>query len=201
MSKSVEEHRTVIKKILDEYYELLKLYNKCWIQVLPYEEVPEEMLTGEVETDTRYNEKLRTWKMIPSDVTEEDIAELEKVIGIRLPAPLIAYYTSYYHLFTSDRNLSENTPMYKMSGIYDAYDKLLIKFGYLSFTWDACSDLFCMKVDENNQDCGIYLIDHGQLFAFDIETVTAEDINKVMRFEAKDFCDYLYNNTVGVVKQ
>lgn len=203
MNKSIEEYRTEIKKILDEYYELLKIHKKDEIQIVGDIKIPDGMFTGEVEFDTEYKDlKLRTWKMIPSDVTEEDIAELEKEIGIRLPDPLRAYYTSYYHLWDFQRNLSENSPVCKMDGIYNAYNELMIQFGYLPFTWDnqyGC--LFCMKFDENNNDCGIYIIDHGEMFSFDAETVTAQDIEKVMRFEAKDFCEYLYNVTVGMVKK
>lgn len=202
MNKSIEEYRTEIKKILDEYYELLKVYDKTEIQVLDYVEIPEGMFTGEVEIDTRYNNvEFRTWKMIPSDVTEEDIAELEKVIGIRLPDPLRAYYTSYYHLWDWERDLSRNSPTAKMEGIYNAYNELMIKFGYLPFTWIQDSWICCMKIDENNQDCGIYWIDHECLFGFDSETVTAHDIDKAMDFQAKDFCEYLYNETVGMVKR
>lgn len=202
MNKSVEEYRAEIRKILDEFYELLKIYNKFWIQEMSRDSIPEKMFTGEVEIDPEYNLELITWKMIPSDVTEEDISELEKEIGIRLPDPLRAYYTSYYHLWDFQRNISENSPKAKMSGIYNAYNKLMIKFSYLPFSWDnqyGC--LFCMKFDENNQDCGIYLIDHEEMFDFDAETVTVQDIEKVMRFEAKDFCEYLYNETVGMVKK
>ncbi len=202
MNKSVEEYRAEIRKILDEYYELLKIYDKTEIQVLDYVEIPDGMFTGEVEIDDKYNVELRTWKMIPSDVTEDDIAELEKVIGMRLPDPLRAYYTSYYHLWDCQRNLSENSPTAKMNGIYDAYSKLMIKFGYLPFTWDNEGGwLFCMKFDGNNQDCGIYWIDHEELFSFHAETVTAQDIEKVMDFQAKDFCEYLYDETVGMVKK
>lgn len=202
MVKSIDEYRAEIKKILDEYYELLKIHNKYEIQIVGDIKIPDGMFTGEVEFDTEYKDlKLRTWKMIPSDVTEEDIAQLEKVIGIRLPDPLRAYYTSYYHLWDWERDLSKNSPTAKMDGIYNAYNELMIQFGYLPFTWDnqyGC--LFCMKFDENNNDCGIYMIDHEEMFDFDAETVTAQDIEKVMRFEAKDFCDYLYNETVGMVK-
>lgn len=203
MNKSVEEYRMEIKKILDEYYELLKVYDKTEIQVLDYVEIPDGMFTGDIEIDTRYNNvELRTWKMIPSDVTEEDISELEKVMGICLPDPLKAYFTSYYHLWDSQRNIPENSPLSKMGGIYEAYDELLIRFGYLPFTWENQGAwLFCMKIDENNQDCGIYWIDHEYLFGFDSETVTAQEIDKVMDFQAKDFCEYLYNETVGMVKK
>lgn len=201
MSKSIEEYRTEIKKILDEYYELLKVYDKTEIQVPDFIEIPNGMFTGEVEEVSKYNITLRTWKMIPSDVTEEDIAELEKEIGVRLPDSLRAYYTSYYHLWDFERNLSINSPVAKMCGIYNAYDELMIKFGYLPFTWIQDAWICCMKFDENNQDCGIYMIDHEEMFAFDAETVTIQDIEKVMRFKAKNFCEYLYNETVGMVKE
>ena len=199
MNKSVEKYRDEIKKILDEYYELLRIYDKYLIQVLDYVEIPEGMFTGEV--DTGYNETLRTWKMIPSDVTEEDISEFEKETGIRLPDALRAYYTSYYHLWECDSNIPENSPINKMSGLREDYDELLVNFGYIPLTWDGQGAwLFCMKVDENNQDFGIYWIDHEELFAFKPETVTAQDIEKAMDFQAENFCEYLYNETVGMMK-
>lgn len=199
MNKSVEEYRTEIKKILEEYYELLRIYDKHLIQVWDYVEIPDGMFTGEV--DTEYNEILQTWKMIPSNVTESDISKLENEIGIRLPDPLRAYYTSYYHLWDYDSNIPENSPTNKMSGLREDYDELLVNFGYIPLTWDVqCAWLFCMKVDENNQDCGIYWIDHEELFAFKPETVTAQDIEKAMDFHAENFCEYLYDETVGMMK-
>ena len=200
MNKSVEEYRDEIKKILDEYYELLRIHNKFLIQVFENYKLPDGMFTGEIEVDTEYNLKFKTWKMIPSDVTEEDISKLEKEIGIRLPAPLRAYYTSYYHLWDWQINLSGNSPKAKMIGIYEAYNTLMIHFGYLPFSWDnqyGC--LFCMKFDENNNECGIYSIDHEEMFGFEPETATLQDIEKVMRFEAENFCEYLYNETVGTI--
>lgn len=159
------------------------------------------MFTGEEEVDTEYNAMLRTWKMIPSDVTEEDISELEKEIGIRLPDALRAYYTSYCHLWEGNSNIPENSPEHKMSGLREDYDELLVNFGYIPLTWDEQGAwLFCMKVDENDQDCGIYWIDHEELFAFKPETVTAQEIEKAMDFQAENFCEYLYNETVGMMK-
>lgn len=201
MNKSVEEYRAEIKKILEEFYELQSVHNKIGIQMPEGYDIPSEMLTGEVETDTKYNIKLVTWKMIPSDITEKEIAELEKEIKMRLPDPLRAYYTSYYHLWDLHTNISENSPQARMSGIYSSYNELIIKFGYLPFTWDIEGAwLYCMKFDENNNDCGIYWIDHEYLFGFDSETVTAQEIEKVMEFQAKDFCEYLYNETIGMAK-
>lgn len=41
MNKSVEEYRTEIRKILEEYYELLRIHDKYLIQVWDYVEIPE----------------------------------------------------------------------------------------------------------------------------------------------------------------
>ena len=55
-----------------------------------------------------------------------------------------------------------------MEGIWTAYNKYMISFGYLPFSWDTENGcLFCIKFDADNNDCGIYKIDHEEMFDFD----------------------------------
>lgn len=195
MNYTIEEYRREIMKILDNFYQKLKSCNKHWIQIISTSDecdkyIPKEMLTGEIDVESN-GIILRTWKYIPSDISEKEIAELEDTIGTKLPLPLKAYYTSYFHLFDFEINFSGNSPVQRMTGIYNAYNKFMIKHGYIPFTWDkqyGC--LFCMKVDQNNNDCGIFLIDHEDMFNFE-EDAKQEEINSAMRFAADNFLDYL----------
>ena len=99
MNDIITEHRNKIMDILDKFYEILKVYNKRWIQVFVEEEIPNKFLTGEIEEENWKGTilKFKTWKYIPSDITENEILELENTIGTKLPIPLKAYYTSYFH--------------------------------------------------------------------------------------------------------
>ena len=153
MNDIITEHRNKIMDILDKFYEILKVYNKRWIQVFVEEEIPNKFLTGEIEEENWKGTilKFKTWKYIPSDITENEILELENTIGTKLPIPLKAYYTSYFHLFDWQRNFSQNSPEHRMEGIWTAYNKYMISFGYLPFSWDTENGcLFCIKFDADN---------------------------------------------------
>ena len=63
-----------------------------------------------------------------------------------------------------------------MEGIWNAYNKYMISFGYLPFSWDTqCGCLFCVKFDADNNDCGIYTIDHEVMFDFDYHKNATQD--------------------------
>ena len=77
MNDIITEHRNKIMDILDKFYEILKVYNKRWIQVFVEEEIPNKFLTGEIEEENWKGTilKFKTWKYIPSDITENEILE------------------------------------------------------------------------------------------------------------------------------
>ena len=203
---NIDEYRTEIKCIFDEFYEGLKKYDKFYIQVLKEDDIPQEMLTGELEIDEdfykKYNKviELKTWKYMLSTVSSKDITELERKIGIKLPVPLVAYYTSYFHFFDSNLGISENSPYFPMNGIYTAYNNFMISHGYLPFTWIQDGCLICMKLDENGNDCGIYTIDHECMFDFEYRgKVSDDELNSAINFEAPDFLTYLRCYTLGYI--
>lgn len=195
MNDMIIEYRNKIINIFDELYEMLKVYDKRWIQVFADEEIPKAFLTGEIEEENWKGTilKFKTWKYIPSDITENEIHELEKVIGMKLPIPLKAYYTSYFHLFDWQRNFSQNSPEHRMEGILNAYNKCMINLGYLPFSWDAQQGcLFCIKFDADYNDCGIYKIDHEEMFDLDYhKNATQEKVDQVMKYYADNFFNYL----------
>ena len=205
MNDIIAEQRKKIMNIFDKFYELLMVYNKRWIQVFEQEEIPDEFLTGEIEEENWKGTvlKFKTWKYIPSDITENEMQELEKTIGMELPIPLKAYYTSYFHLFDWQRNFSKNSPTHRMEGIWNAYNKYMISFGYLPFTWDTQQGcLFCMKFDIDNNDCGIYKIDHDEMFDFDYhKNATQDTVDHAMKFFADDFLTYLKKITIGQIEE
>lgn len=111
------------------------------------------------------NEEWKVWKLIPSTATEQDVENLEKTIGTKLPQCLKAFLTVYHHYF--DAPIGENPISAPFEAVLDAWNPLLVKHGYLPFTWDEegyyirCIDLANMP---NEEQCGIYQIDHEILF-------------------------------------
>ena len=202
---NTDDYRAEIKCIFDEFYEGLKKYSKFDIQVLKEDDIPKEMFTGEIEIDKdfykEYNKiiELKTWKYMPSTVSSEDIAELEKTLAIKLPVPLLAYYTSYFHFFGADLGISENSPNLKMNGIYMAYNSFMISHGYLPFSWIQDGWLICMKIDENGNDSGIYTIDHECMFDFEYRNANVSEIESEMNFDSADFLSYLRKYTLGYI--
>lgn len=170
MLMNMNECKEFIKSCLE------KRYKNADDMSLMMPNVPEEMRAGEIDEDGWVK-----WKMIPSTVTESDFEIIENEWGIKFPLMLKAYFKVYFHYFSKDvGRVPPNKPFYSLD---NAYNPVLVRCGYLPFTWDSegyfirCIDLRNMP-DEDS--CPIYQIDHEVLFEYDEKTVTKEDIDKNM---------------------
>jgi len=167
---NMDECREFIMSCLD------KRYNSMDDMALMMPDVPEEMRVGEVDEDGWCK-----WKMIPSTVTESDFEIIENEWGVKFPLMLKAYFKVYFHYFEENvGRVPSKKPFYSLD---NAYNPVLIRCGYLPFTWDSegyficCVDLSNMP-DEDS--CPICHIDHEVLFEYEEETVTKDDINQNM---------------------
>lgn len=71
---------------------------------------------------------------------------------------------------------------------------MLVKAGYLPFAWDPEGYFIrCIKLDAmpDEEECGIYQIDHEILFDFEENTVSKEEIDANMESIARNFFEYL----------
>lgn len=138
------------------------------------------------------NEEWKVWKLIPSTATEQDVENLEKTIGTKLPQCLKAFLTVYHHYF--DAPIGENPISAPFEAVLDAWNPLLVKHGYLPFTWDEegyyirCIDLANMP---NEEQCGIYQIDHEILFSLDEDTTKRANITQNMEYLSQNLFTYL----------
>ena len=146
------------------------------------------------------NEEWKVWKLIPSTATEQDVENLEKTIETKLPQCLKAFLTVYHHYF--DAPIGENPISAPFEAVLDAWNPLLVKHGYLPFTWDEegyyirCIDLANMP---NEEQCGIYQIDHEILFSLDEDTTKRANITQNMEYLSQNLFTYLesiLNDTV-----
>lgn len=133
-----------------------------------------------------------TWRLLPAQVSEEEIAELENEIGAKLPQVLKIFLTTYFHYF--DEGIGRNPVEDKFWGILNAWNPMLVRNGYLPFTWDEegyfirCIDLEHMPEEEK---CLIVQIDHEIMFDFDEDTATREELAEQMQPVAENFFAYL----------
>ena len=78
--------------------------------------------------------------------------------------------------------------------INNAWNPILVRYGYLPFTWDKDGYYIrCIKLEQmpDEEKCGIYQIDHEILFDFDEETVEKQQIDKNMQFISENLITYL----------
>ncbi len=151
--------------------------------------VPEEMWADGVDP----KESWKKWKLIHSTVSEEDIAAVENELGIKFPNAMKCFLTTYFHFFDEPVGKhSSNKPFY---AIKNAWNPILVKAGYLPFTWDEehyfirCIDLANMP---NEDKCPVCQIEHEVLFDYDEESeINRSEIEERMEMLADNFTTYL----------
>lgn len=133
-----------------------------------------------------------TWKLVPAQVSDREIEELEEDIGAKLPQVLKIFLTTYFHYF--DEEIGANPVNEKFEGVLEAYNPILADNEYLPFAWDRdryyirCIDLKNMPEEEA---CPVVQIDHEILFDFDEDTTGREELEEVMEVVAENFFEYL----------
>ena len=187
---NVKETKTFIKSFFESLYEKEKNEAEVLVKI-PAEKENEPMWAEGAVPD---KSKWVTWRLVPAQVSDEEIAALERQIGVALPQVLKIFLTTYFHYFGGEvgRNPIEN----KFSGFLYAWNPILVRNGYLPFGWDndmyfiRCMDLKNMP---NEEKCQIVEIDHEILFDFDTDTTKRDELASKMRPVAENFFIYLKN--------
>ncbi len=157
-------------------------------------DLPEEMLADGADPSEEWN----TWKLIPSAVSDKDIAEYEEEYGFAFPNGVKAFFTVCHHCF--DGALGRNMPDEPFEGLDNAYNPHLTANGYLPFAWDKegyfirCVDLANMPDEER---CPIVQFPHEELFDLQYEfedegrEIPREQLEKLAEPTAENFYDFL----------
>ena len=182
------------KVFMKDYFE--KLYKKLENDkpiLLKRPDLPEEMSVE----GTKDGDGWSVWKLIPSTVTDDDIASEEKRFGVRFPNLLKAYLSTYHHAFDM---LGDNYPDEPFEAPDNAFNPQLTANNYLPFAWDEegyfirCIDL---SADSNGDCCPVVQFDHEELLdmLYDYEdngeVVPRNELGELAERIADNFKDYL----------
>lgn len=179
--------RQYMKNFFEQYYQKLAIGDGIALK-RPLEEDDRAMWRDDADPQ----EEWKVWKLIPSTITNRDIEKLEESMGVKLPNVMKAFLTVYHHYFESP--VGENPISDPCQAILCAWNPVLVKHGYLPFTWDEegyyirCMDLANMPDEER---CSICQIDHEILFSWDEDDVQRTEIEQNMEFVAQNFFSYL----------
>lgn len=185
---TAEETKSFIKCFFNSLYEKRKNEAEVLVKI-PIVEGNEPMWAeGAVPSKNGWV----TWRLLPAQISDEEIKELENQVGIQLPQLLRIFLTTYFHYF--DGGIGRNPIEDKFIGILSAWNPMLVRNGYLPFSWDEegyfirCMDLKNMPDEEK---CEIVQIDHEVMFDFDEDTTERNELALVMKPVAENFFAYL----------
>lgn len=179
------EYQQYMRNFFEQYYQKL---SRDDAPMLPLGDNEKEMWSDDADPESEW----KKWKLVPTAIEDGEIEALEKDIAVTLPLSLRAFLTVYHHYFESP--IGRNPFSKHFEAIRNAWNPLLVKFGYLPFTWDEEGYFIrCIRLAEmpKEEKCGIYQIDHEILFDFDEETVTQEEIDENMKFLSQNLLTYL----------
>ncbi|MFA4135777.1 MULTISPECIES: SMI1/KNR4 family protein [unclassified Brevibacillus] len=147
-------------------------------------DVPDVMKVADID------EEWSRWKLVPSTVSQEDVAALEEEFGLNFPEWYKAFISTYYHYFDVIPEQGIDEPFDR---IKDMYNPLLCKLGYLPFSWDTeYGKIRCIDLQESpdEEKCGIYEIDHEILFEMDEENTERNELKESLIFLYPNFKTY-----------
>lgn len=196
---NINEARGFMKEYFEKLYK--KLENELPI-LLKRPGMPEEMTVE----GTKDKDGWSVWKLIPSTVTDDDIAqEEEEVIGVKFPTLLKAFLSTYHHGFDM---LGRNYPDEPFEELDSAFNPQLTANNYLPFAWDEdgyfirCIDL---NADSDGDSCPVVQFDHEELldmlydYEENDENVPREELEELAEDIADNFEDYLNKILDGTI--
>lgn len=180
------ECQEYMKNFFKKYYQKLS-QNEMFI-TLPLDETEKEMWSDDADPD----EEWKKWKLVPAAIDDKEIAELEEGLSATLPLCLRAFLTVYHHCF--EYPIGRNPFSDHFEAVWNAWNPVLVRCGYLPFTWDRDGYFIrCINLDRmpDEENCGIYQIDHEILFDFDEDTVGKQEVDENMEFVSQNLFTYL----------
>jgi hypothetical protein len=145
---------------------------------------PKKIQTEMSDPNKDPKDEWRIWLPIKSTVTDEEIFDVEKIIGYKLPADYKFFlkYKHFYELYIDQASFGEHPiNIWRSSltnGIFDGYPReLLIDKGYIPFANWSDWGLLCFDATKKNTDNYPIVLwdheafDHFQLISNDFESL------------------------------
>ena len=136
-----DKYQEYMRNFFEQYYQKLSREEIC--VTLPLEEAEKEMWSDDADP----NDEWKKWKLIPAMISDEEIKELEKEIGVELPLSLKAFLTVTHHCF--DYPIGRNSVAEHFEGVRKSWNPVLVRCGYLPFAWDKESYFIrCIRLEK-----------------------------------------------------
>ena len=190
------------KAFMKDFFE--KLYKKLGDEapvLLEMPDLPEEMLADGADPTEEWN----PWKLIPSTVTEKDIAEYENSCGLKFPNCIRAFYCTYHHCFNGA--VGRNMPDEPFETLDQAFNPHLAANGYLPFSWDKDGYFIrCIDMSESDDEgkCAVVQFDHEKLFDMQYEyngkEIPRERLAELAENISANFYEYLNGILAGNIE-
>jgi hypothetical protein len=153
-------------------------------------DIPENMATGKSSNDWNY------WKPINSTVTDDEIKNLEKILGVNFPEQykVLLKYNHFIELYIGEVGFFSHPSIGWRASIENNVLKgypreHLLDKGYLPFANYSDWGLWCFSLNERNEqnECPVYLWDHERPddFEFVADNLEAALKKELERYKKK----------------
>lgn len=176
------------KEIFEFVDKSLISLKKVDLMFLPHLNMPNEMIDIAIEQKSDWI----PWKAVPSKVTDEDILELENLIGLKYPR-LYIDFLKYKHFYELE-NVAEIS-FFKhcirdwksnLTEFYFDYwaPEEIIKKGFIPFADYSDWGIVCFDTNRMiNNDCPIVMFDHETLYDEKVKFEEFYDSFEIMSFD------------------
>jgi hypothetical protein len=160
------------KEIIHDFVDIsLQILQKLNLMKLPHPNMPAEM----IDTTRKTNNDWIPWKAVPSNVTDNDIAEIESKIGVKLPEVYIEFlkYKHFYMLgnpkeISFYRHCVRDWKKDLLERYFQSWEPTrIIREGYIPFADYSDWGIVCFdtKIAASTENYEIVMIDHELLYS------------------------------------
>lgn len=136
------------------------------------------------------------WRLLPSEVTEEDLNQLERELGVPFPPLFQVFLSTYYHFFgaITEGSVPDQSSDCPFSGLQEVWHPALTRHQYLPF---ASSELLgawlCLDVSHLPQEekCPVVSFPLDEVYGLDEDAIARPQLEAIAQPVSPNFKTYL----------